>query len=58
MERAGYYRELAARCVLMASDLKDPGHRTSLLEMAQRWRDLAEHVEQAEVADPEPYSSD
>jgi hypothetical protein len=51
MERAGYYRDLSARCVLMASEITDSGHRASLLEMAQRWRDLADQVEQAELDD-------
>jgi hypothetical protein len=49
MDNAGYYRDLAARCVLMAAEITDPGHRASLLEMAQRWRDLADQVESARL---------
>jgi hypothetical protein len=49
MDSTGYYRDLAARCVLMAEEITEPGHRASLLEMAQRWRDLAEQVEKAEI---------
>lgn len=48
MKPAGYYRDLAARCVLMASEASDPGHRAALLEMAQRWRELADQAERAE----------
>jgi len=49
MDNAGYYRDLAARCVLMAEEIVDSGHRASLLEMAQRWRDLADQVERAKI---------
>jgi hypothetical protein len=46
---ADYYRQLAATCVLIAADLEEPGRRAALLEMAQRWRDLADDIERSEV---------
>jgi len=51
MERAGHYHDLAAQCVLMAEESDNPGHRAALLDMAKRWRDLADQVEQAGIAD-------
>jgi hypothetical protein len=45
------YRDLAARCVRMASESTDPGHRITLLEMAQRWRELADQAERVEPPD-------
>jgi hypothetical protein len=51
MERARHYHALAAQCVLMAEEVNDPAHRAALLEMAQRWRDLADQVEQADLRD-------
>jgi hypothetical protein len=49
MDKPGHYRELAAHCVRMASETSNQAHKATLLEMAQRWRDLAEHVARAEL---------
>ena len=45
MEKARKYRDLAAQCVLMASDEPNEGQKAVLLEIAQRWLYLAERVE-------------
>jgi hypothetical protein len=42
---------MAAQCVLIASESDRAEHRAALLEMAQRWRELADHAEQAGVDD-------
>jgi hypothetical protein len=43
------YRELAAHCVRLTSEIKEENQRALLLEMAQRWLDLADQVERAEI---------
>ena len=48
------YREMGARCRLMASEASHPGHQAALLKMAQRWADLADQVERAQVDNPSP----
>jgi hypothetical protein len=45
MDKAKQYRDLAAQCVLMASEEQGEGHKAVLLEIAQRWLYLAERVE-------------
>jgi len=40
MERAGYYRDLAAQCVLMATNVSPSDHKAALLDMARRWTGL------------------
>jgi hypothetical protein len=49
MERPFHYRDLAARCVLMATDTSAPGQKAALLEMARRWAELADQVERSEI---------
>jgi hypothetical protein len=40
----------------MAAEIADPGYRAALLETAQRWRDLADQVERAEIRTQEENS--
>jgi len=47
MTRAELYRTYAAECVQIAQIVAGPGHRAHLLEMAQRWRELAEKAAQS-----------
>jgi hypothetical protein len=49
VQQASQYRDLAAQCVLMASNAATPEQKAALLGMAQRWIELAEHVENAET---------
>lgn len=44
-DKARQYRDLAAQCVLMATEESRQGHKAVLLEIAQRWLYLAERVE-------------
>jgi len=53
MDKARQYRDLAAQCVLMASEELSEGHKAVLLEIAQRWLYLAERVEGREYAPPD-----
>jgi hypothetical protein len=39
------YREYAAECVRLASEVQDASHKARLLQMAQDWIRLAEHSE-------------
>jgi hypothetical protein len=43
--RAEQYRQYAAECLRVAQQLHDAQQRATLLEMAQRWRDLAQKAE-------------
>jgi len=43
------FRAYAAQCVLIAEELPNRGHRAALLNMAQAWFELADHVEQEDV---------
>ena len=45
MDRAEEYRRYAAECLRVAHQSNDPNDKSLLLEMAQRWRELAERVE-------------
>jgi hypothetical protein len=45
MARADDYRRYAAECIRVAQQATNSHDKTLLLEMAQRWRDLAERVE-------------
>ena len=45
MARADEYREYAAECVRIAQDLQNLQERTTLLLMAEKWRELAEKIE-------------
>jgi len=45
MARAEEYRRYAAECIRVAQQASNTDDKTLLLEMAQRWRELAERVE-------------
>jgi hypothetical protein len=53
MDKAREFRDLAAQCVLLSCDASSEQHALALLDMAKRWRDLADQVERAEIA-PRP----
>ena len=46
---SSYYRDLAARCVLMASEASAAEQKVALLDMARRWSELADQVDKAET---------
>jgi hypothetical protein len=39
------YRQYAAECIRVAQKIQNPGDKAMLLDMAQKWRALAEKVE-------------
>jgi len=45
MHRVAEYRHYAAECLRVAHQSNDPNDKSLLLEMAQRWRELADRVE-------------
>jgi hypothetical protein len=45
MARADEYRRYAAECVRVAQATGNPNDKKMMLEMAQKWRELAEKVE-------------
>jgi hypothetical protein len=45
MTRVEEYRAYAAECLRIVQLITDLEHRTRLVEMAQRWRDLAKRAE-------------
>lgn len=45
MTRAEEYRRYAAECIRVAQATSNPNDKQLMLEMAQKWRDLAEKVE-------------
>ncbi len=45
MHRVAEYRRYAAECLRVAHQSNDPNDKSLLLEMAQRWRELADRVE-------------
>jgi hypothetical protein len=47
MNRYKKYRQNAADCFAVAQQLSDLGLKASMLEMAQSWLMLADHVEQS-----------
>ena len=48
MARADEYRRYAAECVRVAQTTSTPTDKQLMLEMAQKWRELAEKVERKE----------
>jgi hypothetical protein len=44
MARADEYRRYAAECVRVAQSTSNPNDKQMMLEMAQKWRELAEKV--------------
>jgi hypothetical protein len=45
MRRAEDYRRHAAECVRLAQHSSSPGDKAALIEMAQKWRELADRAE-------------
>jgi len=45
VDRSRLHRRMAAECLSLAKEACDAGMRASLVEMAQRWLDLAERSE-------------
>jgi len=48
MKRAEEYRKRAEEAEAMAAATRDPRAKQAYLEIAQQWRQLAEHAEQME----------
>jgi hypothetical protein len=48
MTRAQEYRQLAAECLRVARQINSPSDKAILLEMAEKWRSLAEREEAKE----------
>jgi len=48
MARAEEYRRYAAECIRVAQQIQNPSDKAMLLDMAQKWRELAEKVESKE----------
>jgi hypothetical protein len=49
METVARYRQYAANCLRAAQQVSDPRTRSSLIDMAQVWKMLAEQTEDAAV---------
>jgi hypothetical protein len=47
----------ATLCVSMVASIDDPGQKATLLEMAQKWRDLAVRAPHREKELPSPESA-
>jgi len=45
MTRGEQYRQYAAECIRVAQQIQSPRDKTTLLDMAQKWRALAAKVE-------------
>ena len=50
MARADEYRRYAAECVRVAQTTSNPNDKQMMLEMVQKWCELAEKVERKEQA--------
>ena len=50
MARADEYRRYAAECIRVAQATNNPNDKQMMLEMAQKWRELAEKVERKDAA--------
>ena len=46
MARADEYRRHAAECLRVAQRVTDPNDKALLIQMAEKWRELAEKVEE------------
>ena len=51
MARADEYRRYAAECIRVAQTTGNPNDKKMMLEMAQKWRELAEKVERQNGAE-------
>ena len=45
MSRAEDYRRYAAKCLSLAQEISDPSDKAALVQMAQKWRELAQKAE-------------
>jgi hypothetical protein len=52
MSRAHEYRRYAADCVRVARLINNPADKAMLLDMAQKWRSLAEREEAQAEGEP------
>jgi hypothetical protein len=50
MARADEYRRYAAECVRVAQTTSNPNDKQMMLDMAQKWRELAEKAERQNQA--------
>jgi hypothetical protein len=50
MARADEYRRYAAECVRVAQTTSNPNDKQMMLDMAQKWRELAEKAERQNEA--------
>jgi hypothetical protein len=50
MAGAEQYRRYAAECVRVSQLASNPADKTMLLEMAQKWRELADRAERQEAS--------
>ncbi len=51
MARAEDYRRYAAECLRVAQQLTDPTDKAKLVQMAQKWRELAQKADQSAEGD-------
>lgn len=51
MARAEDYRRYAAECLRVAQQLTDPTDKAKLVQMAQKWRELAQKADQSDEGD-------
>jgi hypothetical protein len=51
MSRAHEYRHYAAECLRVAQTTSNPNDRQKMLEMAQKWCELADRAERQTAAD-------
>jgi hypothetical protein len=50
MTRAEQYRRYAAECIRVAQETVNPDDKALVLEMAQKWRELAEKAEREDAS--------
>jgi hypothetical protein len=48
---ADKYTQYAAECIRVAQQICDPAQKTMLLDMAEKWRQVAESAEKKEPSD-------
>jgi hypothetical protein len=57
MSEHGEFSRRAAFCRTFAATLAEPSHRAALLEMAEKWQELAERALHREQTPPSPVST-
>jgi hypothetical protein len=50
MPRVDEYRRYAAECLRIAQQISDPKEKGRLLDMAQKWRELAERAKRDDAS--------